>query len=206
TDLKYELTTPTGAGIVVSQSDSFGTMPAMKVTSVGYGAGTKNIPGRPNVLRIMVGETIDGETDSEVIHVLECQLDDMTGEAFGFVMERLLEKGALDVYFTPVFMKKNRPGTLITVLSPTEKAALLEDVLLSETNTLGVRKSQWNRSILARNIISVETKFGGIRVKQAIKKGKVIREVPEFEDVKRASLEHQVSFQEVYEDTLRNLK
>ncbi|MBO1005946.1 nickel pincer cofactor biosynthesis protein LarC [Pseudogracilibacillus auburnensis] len=206
TDLKFEVTTPTGAGIVVSQTDSFGTMPAMKVTSIGYGAGTKNIPGRPNVLRVMLGESIDDDeanSNFETITVLECQLDDMTGEAFGFVMDRLIEAGALDVYFTPVFMKKNRPGTLITVLASTEKAEILEDVLLRETNTLGVRKSRWDRSILERNIVTVNTKYGPIKLKQAIKKGKVIREVPEFEDVKEAALQHHVSFQDVYESALR---
>ncbi|MBS4224337.1 nickel pincer cofactor biosynthesis protein LarC [Lederbergia citrea] len=200
-DLMYELTTPTGAGIVVSQTDSFGTMPAMKVTSIGYGAGTRNIPSRPNVLRVMVGEAMES-TASETITVLECQLDDMPGEAFGFVMDKLFDQGALDVYFTPIFMKKNRPGTLITVLAESGEEMKLEDILLRETTTLGVRKSTWLRNILQREIVPIDTKFGPINIKQALKNGTVIREVPEYEDVKKAALEYGVTFQEVYQTAL----
>ncbi|MBS4206515.1 nickel pincer cofactor biosynthesis protein LarC [Bacillus sp. FJAT-50079] len=202
-DLTFEMTTPTGAGIVVSQTDSFGTMPSMTVESVGYGAGTKDIPGRPNVLRVMVGELLQGDEPSETITVIECQLDDMTGEAFGHVMDQLLDAGALDVYYTPIFMKKNRPGTLITVLAPNEREAKLMDVLFKETTTLGVRKNTWSRSILQRNIVTVETKFGPIRLKQAIKKGEVLREVPEYEDVKKAAELYGVPFQEVYKVALQ---
>ncbi|MBS4202259.1 nickel pincer cofactor biosynthesis protein LarC [Bacillus sp. FJAT-49732] len=206
-DLPYELTTPTGAGIVVSQSDSYGTMPAMKISSIGYGAGTRNIPGRPNVLRVMVGELLEGNEHivgkQETITVLECHMDDMTGEAFGYVMEKLLKEGALDVYYTPIFMKKNRPGTLVTVLAPENREAKLTEILFKETTTLGVRKNSWSRSILDRNIIVAETAFGPIKIKQALKKGVVIREVPEYEDVKKAALEHGVAFQEVYNATLR---
>lgn len=202
TDLKIELTTPTGAAIVVSQTDAFGTIPAMRIGSIGYGAGTKDIPGRPNVLRVMLGEELE-ETQSETITVLECQIDDMTGEALGYVMERLMEEGALDVYYTAVYMKKNRPGTLITVLAPLKDEKHLENILLNETTTLGVRKISWNRTILGRDFISVDTKYGPISFKQAIKKGKVIREVPEFEDVKKAALEHGVSFQDVYDAAMR---
>ncbi|MBW8350165.1 nickel pincer cofactor biosynthesis protein LarC [Bacillus sp. IITD106] len=206
-DLPYELTTPTGAGIVVSQSDSFGTLPAMKISSIGYGAGTRNIPGRPNVLRVMVGELLEGNElisgKQESISVIECHMDDMTGEAFGYVMEKLLNEGALDVYYTTIFMKKNRPGTLVTVLSPEHLDAKLTEILFKETTTLGVRKNTWSRSILDRKIITAETPYGLINIKQAIKKGDVIREVPEYEDVKKAALEHGVSFQEVYNAALR---
>lgn len=206
-NLPFELTTPTGAGIVVSQTDSFGTMPAMKVTSIGYGAGAKNIAGRPNVLRVMVGELLQGNEystgHSETITVLECQLDDMTGEAFGYVMDKLLDEGALDVYYTPIYMKKNRPGTLITVLAPNDREAGLSDVLFHETTTLGVRKNTWSRSILDREIVSVNTRFGPIKMKQALQKGRVIRQVPEYEDVKKAAQSYGATFQEVYEATLQ---
>ena len=207
-DLPFELTTPTGAGIVVSQSDSFGTLPAMKVTSIGYGAGTKDIPNRPNVVRVMVGEALEGNEyssgHSETITVLECQLDDITGETLGFVMDKLLQNGALDVYYSPVFMKKNRPGTLITVLAPNNREAELTDVLFRETTTLGVRKNTWSRSILDREIAYIETPFGKIKVKQALKKGKIIREIPEYEDVKKAALKHDVPFYDVYHAALRS--
>lgn len=206
-DLPYELTTPTGAAIVVSQTDEYGTLPAMKVTSIGYGAGNRNISGRPNVLRVMVGESLQGNEQpvekSEMITVLECQLDDMTGEALGFVMDKLLEDGALDVYYSPVFMKKNRPGTLITVLSSTDCEAKLTNVLFRETTTLGVRKSSWTRSILDRDIVHANTPYGKIKVKQAIQNGKVIREIPEYEEVKNAALKHDVPFYDVYQAALR---
>ncbi|MEK3889570.1 nickel pincer cofactor biosynthesis protein LarC [Bacillus sp. FSL K6-3431] len=206
-NLPFELTTPTGAGIIVSQTDSFGTMPAMKVTSVGYGAGTKNIPGRPNVLRVMVGELLQGNEyssgHSETITVLECQLDDMTGEAFGYVMEKLLNEGALDVYYTPVFMKKNRPGILITVLAPNDQEARLTEVLFQETTTLGVRKNTWSRSILDREIVTADTPYGKIKVKQALKKGTVMRQVPEYEDVKQVAQAFGATFQEVYQAAIQ---
>lgn len=208
-DLPYELTTPTGAGIVVSQSDSYGTLPAMKISSIGYGAGTRNIPGRPNVLRVMVGELLEGNQQivgkQETITVIECHMDDMTGEAFGYVMEKLLNEGALDVYYTPIYMKKNRPGTLVTVLAPENREAKLTETLFKETTTLGVRKNTWSRSILDRKITEAETAFGLIKIKQALKKGNVIRAVPEYEDVKKAASEHGVSFQEVYNAALKSI-
>lgn len=201
-DLTFELTTPTGAGIVVSQTDSFGTMPAMKVASVGYGAGTKNIPGRPNVLRVMVGELLHGKeyhaNISETITVLECQLDDMTGETFGYLMDKLLINGATDVYYTPIFMKKNRPGILITVLAQTDLEVQLTNILFQETTTLGVRKSTLSRSILDREIATVNTLYGPINVKKALKNGEVIRQIPEYEDVKKAAQKYDIPFQEVY--------
>ncbi|MBS4197199.1 nickel pincer cofactor biosynthesis protein LarC [Lederbergia citri] len=209
TDLPYELTTPTGAGIIVSQSDSYGTLPAMKISSIGYGAGTRNIPGRPNVLRVIVGELLEENEQivgkKETITVIECHMDDMTGEAFGYVMEKLLEEGALDVYYTPIFMKKNRPGTLVTVLAPENREANLTEILFKETTTLGVRKNKWSRSILDRKITEAETAFGPIKIKQALKKGQVIRAVPEYEDVKKVASEHGVSFQEVYNAALKSI-
>lgn len=205
--LTFEMTTPTGAGIVVSQADEFGTMPAMTVKSVGYGAGTKNIPNRPNVLRVVVGElTQQSKKKNEEITVIECQLDDMSGETFGYVLERLLEKDVLDVYYTPIHMKKNRPGILITVLTLAGKEQYAEEVLLTETTTLGVRKSTWYRTILERQFLSVETNYGTIQVKQAMKNGEVLRSIPEYEDVKKASEQNKVPFQEVYQTTIATLK
>lgn len=130
----------------------------------------------------------------------------MTGEQFGYVMEKLLAEGALDVYYTSVFMKKNRAGTLITVLAPNEKEAHLTKVLLLETTTLGVRKSTWTREILDRKIATVVTSFGVIRVKQAFYNGELIRQVPEYEDVKKAAIEHGAAFQDVYRIVTRVLQ
>lgn len=118
----------------------------------------------------------------------------MSGEAFGYVLDKLLEKDVLDVYYTPIYMKKNRPGILITVLTLAGKEAYAEEVLLTETTTLGVRKSTWYRTILERQFISVETNYGTIQVKQAIKNGEVLRSIPEYEDVKKASEQNNVPF------------
>lgn len=206
-DLPYELTTPTGAGIVASQSESFGPMPAMKVAAIGYGAGNRDIKGRPNVLRVMIGETIDQSASVahhiETITVLECQVDDMTGETLGYVMEKLFGEGALDVYYSPVYMKKNRPGTLITVLARRELETHLSNILLTETTTLGVRKSEMSRRMLDRQTITADTPFGRINVKQALCDGKVIRNAPEYEDVKKAAQQYKTTFQEVYSAVLR---
>lgn len=138
----------------------------------------------------------------EVISILECQMDDMTGEALGFTMERLLDAGALDVYHTPIFMKKNRPGVLLTTLAPQALELALTNILLEETTTLGVRTHPSTRTILERNIASVDTEYGTIRIKQAIKDGNIIRAMPEYEDVKRAALEHKLPFQKVYKAAL----
>lgn len=127
----------------------------------------------------------------------------MTGEALGYVIEKLLAEGALDVYYTPVFMKKNRPGILITVLAHKENDAHLTNILLEETTTLGVRKNTWSRQILDRKQITVNTTFGPIRIKQAIKNGRIIREMPEYEDVKQAAQNYGVAFQEVYQAAIK---
>ncbi|WP_280517007.1 nickel insertion protein [Lederbergia sp. NSJ-179] len=129
-------------------------------------------------------------------------MDDMTGEALGFTMEKLLGAGALDVYHTPIYMKKNRPGILLTTLAPTELESALTDILLEETTTLGVRSYPSTRTILDRKIVNTNTPYGRIRIKQAIKHGHVIRALPEYEDVKQAALEHNLPFQEVYKAAL----
>lgn len=204
--LPFELTTPTGAGIVKSQVTSFGPIPTMTISSIGYGAGTRDLPNQPNVLRVVVGEMGDALLEheyslplqQEVIHILECHVDDMAGEALGYVMEGLFQKGALDVFYTPIFMKKNRPGVLLTVLASPNSAEECEQFIIKETTTLGVRKNICTRSILRRNSISVPTPYGSIRVKQAIQNGKIIRQVPEYEDVKKAATDHQAAFLEVY--------
>ncbi len=186
-----ELTTPTGAGILKALAVRFGPIPAGKMTGIGYGAGRKDFE-HPNVLRAIlmdvedaprpVGQSAAHDALRERIAILEAQVDDMTGEAAGFAMERLFEAGALDVYLTPVYMKKNRPATLITVLCAEPSAVRLEAVLLRETTTLGVRSRTADRTALRRNIVEAQTPYGTVRVKQAIMNGAVIREMPEFED------------------------
>ncbi|TDL32641.1 nickel pincer cofactor biosynthesis protein LarC [Jeotgalibacillus sp. S-D1] len=191
-----ELTTPTGAGFVRALADEYGHMPPLAIESIGYGAGKKNF-SHPNVLRVLLFQQTE-TLPREKIAVLECQLDDFTGEALGFTMERVLAEGALDVYFTPVSMKKSRPGTLITVLVKPEKALEIEELLLRETSTFGVRKSEWSRRILSREFKNIDTSFGIMTVKLGKLEGQVIKIYPEYEDVKRAAEDNNCSFREVY--------
>ncbi|MED4917362.1 nickel pincer cofactor biosynthesis protein LarC [Geobacillus thermodenitrificans] len=212
--LSFELTTPTGAGIIKSQVNSYGPLPSMKVSAIGYGAGARDLPDQPNVLRVVIGEGAHARADSlssshleeETVYILECQLDDMPGEALGYVMDRLFQKGALDVYYTPVFMKKNRPGVLLTVLASAPHVEQCEQFVLKETTTLGIRKDIWMRKVLEREVVSVATSYGNIRVKQAIHQGKVIRQMPEYEDVKEAALAHQAAFLDVYAEAAQQAR
>ncbi|MFD2114875.1 nickel pincer cofactor biosynthesis protein LarC [Paenibacillus yanchengensis] len=202
-----ELTTPTGAGIVKALATSYGTIPAGTMERIGYGAGTKNF-AHPNVVRaILINEqaTIRTEERIETIHILEAQVDDMTGEALGYTMEALFAAGALDVYYTSVYMKKNRPGVLITVLSEQASKEQLEQILFRETTTIGVRSSTWQRTALKRQWIEVQTAFGAIKVKQALQGTQVMKQSPEYEDVHRAAKLHQVTLEEVYQAVFQQL-
>jgi len=208
-----ELTTPTGAGILKALASSFGPIPAAQVQRIGYGAGKKDFP-HPNVVRaLLLEETVPGKSvvthgekeTVETIEVLEAQLDDFSGEQFGFLLDQLLNKGALDVYYTPVYMKKNRPGTLITVLAREPEAQACETVLLEETSTFGVRRSTWSRRALGRRWIEVNTSYGTIRVKQALRAGAVVHSSPEYEDAAKAAREHVVSLAAVYEEVIKNM-
>ena len=191
-----ELTTPTGAGVLKALATKFGTLENFTVEGIGYGAGTKDFEA-PNVIRALLGHTAE-RGGRETIHVLEAQLDDCTAEACGYAMERLFEAGALDVYFTPVQMKKNRPGTLLTVLCLPSDADRLEELLLVETTTFGVRRSVWTRRILEREIATVLTQFGEVRVKIGRLGDRVLQATPEYEDVARIAREQQIPFLEVY--------
>lgn len=192
-----ELTTPTGAGILKALVKSFGDMPALTVGAIGYGAGTKDF-AHPNVLRAVLLKTKEsGGQDS--VFVVEAQVDDMTGEALGYVMERLFEAGAVDVFYTSIYMKKNRPGTLITVLVPESSLPQCEALLLLETTTLGVRRMKWMRQILERSVTTIETPYGSIRLKLALGSNEVLRYSPEYEDVAQAARSSGIPFHEVYQ-------
>lgn len=203
-EVEGELTTPTGAGFVKALASEYGRMPALAMANIGYGAGKKNF-AHPNVLRAVLFNE-DEDTKHEDISVLECQLDDTTGEALGYVMEKLLAAGALDVYFTAVTMKKSRPGTLITVLTLPENVFVLEDILLRETTTFGVRKSQWTRRILAREFIKVVTEFGEVTVKVGKVGDEIIKMSPEYEDVKQVAIKNDVTLLAVYNAVNQALK
>ncbi len=179
--VQHELVTPTGALIVSSYAASFGPIPAMVVERVGYGAGDRDHPDRPNVLRILVGRSSD-DAASERVTMIECEIDDMNPQIFGVVMDRLYAAGALEVFYVPVQMKKNRPGTLLTVIVAPERRSQIADVIFHETTTIGLRYYEVNRECLAREIVTVDTSLGAVRFKISSRDGRVMNAVPEFED------------------------
>ncbi len=181
--VRHELTTPTGAAIVTTLSESFGPMPAMRVISVGYGSGGKEIGDLPNLLRVFIGEIEDGY-ESDTAELIETNIDDMDPRIYQHVMERLLDAGALDVWLTPVIMKKSRPAVILSVLSEPGKTSALTDIVLRETTTFGVRVSRVDRQKLAREFVEVRTRHGSVRVKLGKHGGKTLKDVPEYEDVK----------------------
>lgn len=193
-----ELTTPTGAAIAAVLADSFGVMPAMRLEASGYGAGDRDFKGRANVLRVLIGETAAMPEAAEVC-VIEANIDDMSPQVAGFVRERLLEAGALDVTLTPVFMKKDRPGFTLTVLAAPADRLRLGDVLFAETTTLGIREYAAQRRVLERTWQEVETAFGRVRVKTAADGGAARNFAPEYEDCRRIAKEKNVPFKDVWQ-------
>jgi hypothetical protein len=201
-----ELVTPTGAAIVSTLAKRYGAFPQMTVEKSAYGAGSRDFPGRPNVLRIVLGDAsaaMAAKTDSETISVLEANLDDLNPQVFGYVMDRLLEEGALDVFGVPVQMKKSRPGTLLTVLCRPENADKLVQLLFAETTTLGVRRREESRQVLARRWESVRTEWGEVRIKIASMNGTVTNYAPEYEDCRRIATEHHVPLKTVMQEATR---
>jgi uncharacterized protein (TIGR00299 family) protein len=198
TDIKGELVTPTGAAIISTVCREFGPIPKMKIGGTGYGAGAREYQNFPNVLRLMIGDDEAGEASGdERLTVVETNIDDMSPQLYGYVMERAFALGALDCYFTPVQMKKNRPGVLVSILCrPSERDSMCE-LLLTETTTLGVRYYEVLRRALVRETVSVETEFGPIDVKVARLNGRVIKEMPEYEQCHAAALKAKVALQVV---------
>ena len=181
-----ELVTPTGALLMTAYASRFGPLPAMRVGRIGYGAGANDFKRHPNVLRVLVGET-DAPAASERIVVLECEIDDMNPQLFGPLMDRLYAAGALDVFYAPVQMKKNRPGTLVTVIAVPERREDLASVLFTESTTIGVRYQEMLRERLDREMRSIDTPVGTIRFKVATRHGRIVNALPEFEDVAKAA-------------------
>ncbi|HEY0098227.1 MAG TPA: nickel pincer cofactor biosynthesis protein LarC [Pyrinomonadaceae bacterium] len=195
TDIKGELVTPTGAAIISTVSAEFGALPRMRVAATGYGAGTREYKDFPNVLRVIIGETEAVETAVEKLSrreeliMIETNLDDTTPQVLGYVSERAFALGALDCFLTPVQMKKNRPGVLVSILCRPAAQEALTQLLFAETTTLGVRSYEVERRALAREFVSVETEFGRISVKVARGgDGRVSNVAPEFEDCRAAAL------------------
>ncbi len=179
----FELTTPTGAAIVKTLAGEFGPIPSMTIEGVGYGAGKKDFKEAANILRVIKGSTKDGDTANGVF-VLETNLDDMNPQIAGFIMDRLFEAGALDTYFTPVQMKKSRPGVLLTVLAPEDKKDAILKILFSESTTIGVRSHIVERYCLKRTTSKVKTPYGVVRLKVSFHDGRVVNIQPEYEDCK----------------------
>ena len=198
-----ERLTPTGALLLTAYADAFGGPPPMRITAIGYGAGTRETPGLPNVVRVLVGELAEADEEAdETVAVLECQVDDATPEVLGAVMSGALEAGALDVYFTPVGMKKSRPGTHVTVIAAPADRARLMHWLFREVPTLGVRYHEQRRHRLARHHDTVATVYGEVRVKVARLAGEVVNAAPEFEDCARLARERRVPVRAVLEAAL----
>jgi uncharacterized protein (DUF111 family) len=171
----------------------------MVLEGVGYGLGKKDLPTHPNALRLLRGR---GDAARGEVMVVETEIDDLPGEGFGFLMERLLEAGALDVYFTSVQMKKNRPGTLVTLLCRRPKLAELAGILLTESGSLGCRYQTASRFEAEREILAVNTAFGTVRIKRARLDGRPLAVAPEFEDCRRLALASGVPWRDVYRAAL----
>lgn len=196
-DIEGELVTPTGAAIIREIAEEFGPLPAMTVESIGYGAGKSDF-GIPNALRVMLGREA-ARSESQGVTVIETNIDDLNPQFYETAMERLFAAGALDVFLTPIQMKKNRPGTLLSVICDPDLADALATVVLSETSTFGVRISRWERMCLDRRWEEVVTEFGVIRVKIGERDGRVITASPEYEDCKRAAIEQGAPIRRVHE-------
>jgi hypothetical protein len=190
-----ELVTPTGAAILTTLATEFGPLPAMRLASVGYGAGIREGRTRPNLLRVLIGET-DANANADSITVLETNLDDVTPQVIGHTIQRLLDAGALDAYTLPIQMKKQRPGVLLTVLCSHGDAPVMESILFSETATLGIRRHTVTRALVPRSAGTVETSFGTIRMKIADRDGGPTA-TPEYEDCRAAAQRWQTPLREV---------
>jgi uncharacterized protein (TIGR00299 family) protein len=184
-----ELLTPTGALLLTDYASSYGPMPAMRVSRVGYGAGDRDFPGTPNVLRVVVGEAAAQASRMRVC-VIECEIDDMNPQIFGTLMDQLYAAGALDVFYAAVQMKKNRPGTLMTIVARPADRESLVNLVFRESTTIGVRFSEMERECLDRETVEVRTPLGAIRFKVARREGRVLNAQAEYEDLVRLAREH----------------
>ncbi|MFZ1986472.1 MAG: nickel pincer cofactor biosynthesis protein LarC [Desulfatitalea sp.] len=205
---EMELVTPTGAAILVGTGAEFASMPPMKILRVGYGAGTREIDGRPNLLRVLLGEATPSHsaTTPERLVMVETSIDDMNPEIFGYLMETLFDDGALDVFWVPVQMKKNRPGTLVKVLCAPEHREQVVARILAETTSLGVRYHEVYRTALPRQTVTVQSAFGTIEVKRVVGLDGDAQWIPEYEVCRRIAQERKVPLRQVYETIRRTAR
>ena len=210
--VEFELVTPTGAALVSTLAAGFGPVPAMKVERIGYGAGAKDIQAHPNIARLMLGERAEGEAAAsggagdQTIHVIEANIDDMNPQLYGYFVEKALAAGALDVTCAPLQMKKNRPGLLVSVLAKPEFESALTRLLFAETTTIGVRITEARRKVLDRELVTVETAYGAVRMKIARLEGEIVNAAPEFEDCRRLADEKSVPLKDVMQAAYSELK
>ena len=220
TEIEGELITPTGAAIIRTVCEEFGRIPEMKIVRTAYGAGTRDYKNFPNALRLILGDTQNElritnyelqnedqnpKAENQNLLLLETNIDDLSPQIFGYVMERAFESGALDCWFTPIQMKKNRPATMISILCANEKREILTELLYTETSTLGVRIKTVERDCLPRETVSIETEFGAVDVKIARYKDKIINAKPEYEQIREIALQSNKSLREVESVVLKNL-
>ncbi len=194
--LAAELVTPTGALLVTGYAASFGSLPPMRIDRIGYGAGDRDFKEMPNVLRVLVGER-SGDRAGDRVVVLEFEVDDMNPQLFGPLMDRLYAAGALEVFYAAVQMKKNRPGTLVTVVAPPARRDELSGLVFRETTTIGLRYQDVQRECLAREVVEVETPVGRVRFKIARREGRVLNASPEFDDCVKLAAERGLPVKEV---------
>jgi uncharacterized protein (TIGR00299 family) protein len=203
--VQRELVTPTGAAIVATLCDAFGPQPPMTVSAIGYGAGTADLEGQPNVVRIMIGDSADkvSSAGDEEISIIEANLDDMNPQIYGYVLEKALQAGALDVYTTALQMKKNRPGTLLTILCRPEDTDALMSLIFAETTTFGVRTHRAQRRALPREWVNVSIGYGSVRIKLSRLNGHILHVTPEYDDCRKLAVENGVPLQQVISEALR---
>ena len=197
TGVRAELVTPTGAAILTTLAVSAGRMPALTVEAVGYGAGTKDLPGMPNVLRCFLGRTVDGRAGDETVLQVETTIDDMSPQLYETLIERAFEAGALDVFLQPVIMKRGRPGVVVTALCVPERIGDLSRALFEESTTIGVRWSEWRRARLQREMVELTTAYGTIPFKVSRLGDRIVTVTPEFADVARVAREKSLPVREV---------
>ncbi len=203
TGVEGELVTPTGAALVSTLAASFGPMPSMKVERIGYGAGEKDFPKHPNVARLFVGQSAErekarpGAAGDEFVSVIEANIDDMSPQLYGYFVEQALAAGALDVTCSAIQMKKSRPGIEVSILAEPDKAEALARLVFEQTTTIGLRIYEARRKVLEREVVSVETPYGPVRIKVAKSEGKVVNVAPEYEDCQRLASEKSVPLKEM---------
>jgi uncharacterized protein (TIGR00299 family) protein len=204
----HEMLTPTGAAILAELAEQFGPLPSMKVTRVGYGLGMRSLQTRPNCVRMILGETVStrmeapADWEMDQVAVLETNVDDLNPEILGHFVEKALNQGALDVFYTPVTMKKNRPGVLLTLLCPPDEADAFMALIMRETSAFGVRCHLASRRKLRRNFAEVETPWGMVRVKQGWLNGELLHNAPEYESCRQLAEEKGVAVRQVYASAL----